>query len=139
LRLVASSSFPQCVRPAAFFCRVGQNHMCTVYIRYCLAGESPNIWSYAVYTYTHGSGQPYSFALPLLPFYINQIKTRHYPATSVLSYVTHSSTSTAKTFGRTWQPPLFLFSSSFHTRLASLIPPTLLLLSFHIQCMKNRG
>jgi len=41
-------------------CRVGQNHIYTVYIRLFFAGTSSNIRSYTVYIY--GSGQPYTCA-----------------------------------------------------------------------------
>jgi hypothetical protein len=50
--------------PTHIITRVGQNHVCTVYIRYIFAGKSPNIQSYTVYRY--GSGQPKS-SLMLCP------------------------------------------------------------------------
>ena len=40
-------------------CRVGQNHIYMVYIRYFFAGILPNIRSYTMYIY--GSGQPYVY------------------------------------------------------------------------------
>ena len=55
-----------------FICRVGQNHIYTVYIRYYWQGNHQiygHIW--CIYTvYLYGSGQPYLFASDILIFYI---------------------------------------------------------------------
>jgi len=59
LALVRSSDASS-LYPLVF--RVGQNPIYTVYTRYCLAGKSPNIRSYAVYKYS--SGQPYLYHIP---------------------------------------------------------------------------
>jgi hypothetical protein len=48
--------------------RVGQNHICTVYVQCFWQNKLPNTQSYTVYIY--GSGQPYTYMVLANPIYV---------------------------------------------------------------------